>query len=313
MNIPELEQLATFRHHLYCLFGRRRDALFEALDALLTVGPTSSPAHLSLAPVFRRGWGSLYDALAVGQIASAAVEPLLAAYPLAAGEPVYAVDVSAWARCDAETSPGRAYYYHPSRHSAGQPIVAGWAYQWLAQLSFAHESWTAPLSVRRLTPADDSNILAAQQIKTLLQRLPRSERVPIFVFDAGYDSVELALSLGDARAAVLVRLRAGRCFYANPTHRAETGRPPRHGQKFVCADPTTWLAPTDEYSTDDPQYGQVRVRAWTGLHARPQNHASRGTRGPRPVIPGTLILVEVSRLPRPTRTPKQLWLWWHGP
>jgi hypothetical protein len=40
------------------------------------------------------------------------------------GEPrFYAVDVSVWGRCDAEASPGRDYY-HPSRHSAGQPIAA---------------------------------------------------------------------------------------------------------------------------------------------------------------------------------------------
>jgi hypothetical protein len=31
------------------------------------------------------------------------------------------------------------------------------------------------------------------------------------------------------------------------------------------------------------------------------------------VVPGTLILVEVSRLPGRTRTPQVLWLWWHGP
>ena len=47
---------------------------------------------------------------------------------------VYAVDVSVWPRCDAECSPQRGFYYHPSRHSAGQPIVAGWAYQFIAQL-----------------------------------------------------------------------------------------------------------------------------------------------------------------------------------
>lgn len=109
-----------------------------------------------------------------------------------------------------------------------------------------------------------------------------------------------------------MRLRAGRCFYADPKERAETGRPPRHGHKFVCTDPATWLAPTDEYTVDDPQHGAIRVRAWANLHVRPQNHARRGTRGPRPLIPGTLILVEVSRLPRPTRVPKHLWLWWHG-
>jgi hypothetical protein len=47
---------------------------------------------------------------------------------LAAGLPAYAVDVSVVARCDAETSPGRAYYHHSSWHSAGQPAAIGWAY-----------------------------------------------------------------------------------------------------------------------------------------------------------------------------------------
>lgn len=53
------------------------------------------------------------------------------------------------------------------------------------------------------------------------------------------------------------------------------GRPRRHGTKFVCADPTTWPTPTDEWTTSDPQYGRVRVRAWGGLHAIPQNHDRR--------------------------------------
>ena len=71
---------------------------------------------------------------------------LLVRHPLAGSgtPPVYAVDVSVWPRCDAESSPERGFYYHPSRHSAGQPIVAGWAYQFIAELNFVRESWTAP-------------------------------------------------------------------------------------------------------------------------------------------------------------------------
>jgi hypothetical protein len=53
----------------------------------------------------------------------------------------------------------------------------------------------------------------------------------------------------------------------------------------------------------------VRVRAWAGLHPKQQRHAARGTRKARPVLRGTLVRVEVSRLPRPTRLPKQLWRW----
>jgi hypothetical protein len=36
------------------------------------------------------------------------------------------------------------YYYHPSRHSAGQPIVAGWSYQLVAELGFEQDSWVTP-------------------------------------------------------------------------------------------------------------------------------------------------------------------------
>src|SRR5215204_5706354 len=59
-----------------------------------------------------------------------------------------------------EDTTTRGYYYHPSRHSAGQPIVAGWAYQFVAQLNFVRESWTAPVDVERVRPAQDANEVA---------------------------------------------------------------------------------------------------------------------------------------------------------
>jgi hypothetical protein len=127
------------------------------------------------------------------------------------------VDASVWARCDAETSPERGYYYHhPSRHSAGQPIVAGWAYQFVARLNFACESWTAPVDVERVRPAQDANVVAAGQVKVLLGRLEEGEAVPLFVFDAGYDPVKLQRELEGSPCQILVRLRAGRRFYGDP-------------------------------------------------------------------------------------------------
>ena len=124
-----LNDLRTFRDSLYRCFERRADALFELTDALLSAaGTVPSPVHLSLVPAHRRGWGSLYAALSRGRIEEGPLRELLARHAsLGDGDrpSVYAVDVSVWSRCDAETSPGRGYYYHPSRHSAGQPIVAG--------------------------------------------------------------------------------------------------------------------------------------------------------------------------------------------
>jgi hypothetical protein len=314
-DLPALDTLAAFRAALYGCFRRRADALFELTDALVTTGPTLSPAHLSLAPVHRRGGGSLYAALTHGRLTRQAVRDLVARYPLADGPPLYAVAVSVWPRCDAETSPQRGYYYHASRHSAGKPLVAGWAYQWINQLSLTGDSWTAPLEVQRVPPGADPNTSAATQIKELLRRLPAHHPRPLFLFAAGYAPVQLALDLDDTPVDLLVRLRKNRCCYADPApaNAAKTGRPRRHGHKFACADPATWLPPAAEYTTEDAQYGQVRVRAWAGLPATGQNHATKGPRGPKPMVRGTLILVQVSRLPRPTRMPQPLWLWWQGP
>jgi hypothetical protein len=319
---PPADALLAFRRSFYECLHRRADALFELADAILSAdGAAPSPAHLSLQASHRRGWGSLYAALDRGRIDYEALRKLLACHPLAGTEgetPVYAVDASVWPRCDAETSPQRGYYYHPSRHSAGQPIVAGWAYQFVARLNFVRESWTAPVDVERLRPAQDANVVAAEQVEALLGRLEEGEAVPLFVFDAGYDPVKVQRALEGSACQILVRLRAGRRFYGDPSlcdPPEHIGRPRRHGPKMKCNDPSTWPEPSAEHRCEDAGYGAVRVRAWAKMHPKVQNHEGRGTRGPLPIVVGTLVLVEVERLPRAERRrePRVLWLWWHGP
>jgi hypothetical protein len=315
------DALHSFRRSLYECLHRRGDALFELADAILTAdGAAPSPVHLSLQAPHRRGWGSLYAALRRGRIDAKALRDLIASYPFARSgtTPVFAVDVSVWDRCDAESSPERGYYYHPSRHSAGQPIVAGWAYQFIAELNFVRESWTAPVDVVRVRPAQDVNEVAAEQIRALLGRLEEGEALPLFVFDAGYDSVKVQRALEGSSCQILVRLRAGRRFYGDPSlcdPPEHIGRPRRHGPKMKCSDPSTWPEPSTEHTCEDAGYGSVRVRAWAELHPKVQNHEGRGSRGPLPIVVGTLIQVEVERLPRGERRrePRVLWLWWHGP
>jgi hypothetical protein len=288
-----LARLSAFRAELHACFTRRADALFELGDALLCAPVVGSLPRLSLEPVCRRGWGSVYAALACGRIDQERLRDLLANCLHPTDPLVFAVDVTTWPRCDAECSPCRGYYYHPSRHSAGQPIIAGWAYQWIAQVSFARDSWTAPVDARRLHPLDDTDGAAADQIRALVGRLPAGGRVPLFVFDGGYDSAQLTLNLADVPAAVLVRLRSDRCFYADPPPAPRSpkgGRPRRHGAKFAFADPTTWPTPTAALVCKDDQYGTVTVHAWAGLHPKQQRHPGHGSRGPRPIVRGTISI-----------------------
>lgn len=319
MSSTEREALRAFRHHVYTRFGCRRDALFDLMEAVLTAPTIETPAPLSLVPSCQRKWGSLYEALNAGTMDLSALETLVASYPLPSEPAWYAVDASVWPRCDAETSPERGYYAHPYRHSHGQPMVAGWNYSWLVQVPSRCSSWTAPLRMRRVRPGENLNLVAAEQIRSWRRQAPPTPPdapLPIFSFDAGYDSVQVSLALADEPIGLLVRLRAGRCFYADPTRQPATGRPRRHGAKFVCKDPATWPEPTDQWSTEDPEYGHVQLQAWSGLHPIPQAHAERGTRAQphaRPLVRGTLIRLEVECLPRPTKTPVPLWFWWEGP
>jgi hypothetical protein len=121
--------LRAFRARLHASFNKRADALFELADAILTAGSIPSPPHLSLTPVHRRGWASLYAALSKGRIEERAVRGLLARYPMVHDDkdrtPVYAVDVTPWPLCDAEASPERGFCYHPDTRQVSPSSPAG--------------------------------------------------------------------------------------------------------------------------------------------------------------------------------------------
>ena len=315
--VSDTEQLRRFRSGFYrCLTGWA-DAAFELTDAALCApAPVSSIPTLSLEPTFRRSHGSLYKALARGQVDAGAMRELLVRHRPRKWPLVFAVDASTWARCDAETSPERGFYYSASKHSAGKPIVAGWSYSWITGLDWAHDSWTAPMDARRIPPRADAVDVTATQVRDLVGRLGHTESPPLFCFDAGYDAIALTDTLSDVAADIVVRIRDDRVFYtdATPPAAGTVGRPRRHGDRFILADPNTWPTPDVESTTTDLRYGTVKVSAWHGLHPRLGCRGHWAEHDIPPIVAGTLIRVEVEHLPKPTSaTKKTLWLWAAGP
>ena len=266
--------------------------------------------------MFRRSHGSLYKALAAGDLDETKLRELLVAVRPANWPPVFAVDASSWARCDAETSPERGFYYSASKHSNGQPIVAGWSYQWITQLDWAPDSWTAPLDAMRIPPSTDATTATVDQVKRLLDLLHDNDDVPMFVFDAGYDPIALTAALSDVRAQILVRISPKRVFHPDPTPRPDQtlGRPRRHGDRFALSEPHTWPNPDTEHVTHDTRYGNIHVQAWQGLHPKLHGRGRWREHNKPPIVRGTIIRVQVEHLPKPTAgAVKTLWLWWAGP
>ena len=120
------------------------------------------------------------------------------------------------ARCDAESSPERVFYYTASRHSAGHPIVAGWNSPWINQLGFPPASGSAPADVTRIAPADTHSDATVAQIRRLVTLLPDEQQAPMFVFDAGYDPIAIGHDLADINTQILCRIRDDRAFPTYP-------------------------------------------------------------------------------------------------
>jgi DDE superfamily endonuclease len=310
------DQLRAFRTELYRCMAPWGDSLFELTDAALCApGSVASVPSLSLEPVFRRSHGSLYKALALGDVSEDRLRALLVDYRPADWPQVFAVDASAWARCDAECSPERGFCYSASRHSAGKPIVAGWNYQWISQLCFTSDSWTAPLDAVRISPLADATDSTIEQVQRLCGLLgEHNGQVPLFVFDAGYNPIALSVGLGDQQVQVLVRIKSDRVFYADPV-KARTparGRPQIHGCRYKLKEPKTAPKPDAELVLHDHRYGNVRIRAWHDLHPRLSSRRWTGTK--LPIVRGSVIRVDVERLPKPfPGAKKTLYLWWSGP
>jgi hypothetical protein len=134
------------------------------------------------------------------------------------------------------------------------------------------------------------------------------------VADAGYDAPRLAWLLRDLPVQVLARMRSDRVLRraVAPRVAGTNGRPPRHGGEFIFGDPASWGEPQVATLTQTRLYGQAQARAWNRLHPRLTHRNSwAATDGTLPLIEGTVIRLEVTRLPSGA-TPKPVWLWWSG-
>jgi hypothetical protein len=117
-------------------------------------------------------------------------------------------------------SPSRALLLPSFSPLGWAAYVAGWAFHFVAELDFVRESWTAPVDVERVRPAQDANEVAAEQVRSFLRRsLPsrRRDAARMFVFDVGYDPVKVQQGLEGSPCQILLRLRAGRRFYGDPS------------------------------------------------------------------------------------------------
>jgi DDE superfamily endonuclease len=304
MKTHDPAPLERFRAQLYHgVLGRRRDALFDLVDALLTGDGPRPLVRLSLAPCFPRGWASACDALADGRLDAGALRRLCVRSlprPAAGRRVLWALDGTTWPRPAAKTSPARTFCRFVTGGQPQEGVVPGWEVQVLAAIPEAEGSWALPLDAARRAPESGTptQLALRQFLRCLAAQAPDAPR-PVGVLDSHYRVHELvAAGLG---CDWLVRLRADRRLFRAPPPYPGKGAPRKHGAKFKLDDPATHGAPDRTQVVADPVRGKVVIDAWCGLHDQSA-----------PDCPFAVVRVQPQRLPRREGKPAPLWLAWTG-
>lgn len=299
----ERSRLQEFRQQVYEHgFARQRNALFESLDALLLSGPIRSFAELSLCPVFRRGWSSLYGALKLGVLDEEWLRRFLARQAQSDGLTVFDLDGSAWPRPKARSLQDRQYVHSATSAVNGGSVVVGYPYSLLCWSPIPGSSFAPPVDVRRVSSKSDLIEVGVAQVKALdtERRKAGLKAAWVVAVDAGYGNHRFLGGVRDLTCGVLARLRKDRVLYGEPGAYGGQYRPRKHGDRFDFKDPGTWGPPAETIELEDGKWGRVKLSVWKGLHAK----KDAGTR---------FEVVRAAVHQERERPPSALWLAWIPP
>ena len=261
------------RREFYACLTKRADALFELADAVLCAdGPVRSLVELSLVGEHRRGHGSLYAALARGRLDVARLRTALSAVAL-------------------------------PRAADGRLVLAVDITCWLRP-----DAHTSPERILCHTygRGKDQHIMVPGWPYSFVVALETGRSS----WTAPLDAVRLAPG-DDAATVTATQLRDVVARLIAAGHWS-AGDP----EILIVAD-AGYDAPRLAWLMRDlpvqvlARMRSDRVRSWDRLHPRLTRRAGWMGSADLPLIEGTVIRLDVARLPSGA-IPKPVWLWWSG-
>ena len=294
----ELDKLKAFRQEAYKHLGKARDATFELTDAVLLTRTAYCLADLSLSPVFRRRWPSIYEALQDSRPQRNKLMQLYIKQMPTDVRPLLAGDHTVWPRPNAVTLQERTIEHYCTNVPGNRPITKGQGYSTLAWIPDAAGSWALPLRHERITSWENPIQKAVWQLTQVCRYLPAR---PITLWDSEYGCAPFILKTAEIAADKLIRLRSNLCLWGAPPAYSGKGRPRIHGDKFKLNDQTTWTQAVESLEVDDPKLGRLRIHLWRDLHFRA-------------CAKYPMLLLQVGRLHEKSsgKVSKPLWLVWVG-
>jgi Transposase DDE domain len=291
--------LSEFREAVYQKVTYRPAAILDLVDALTIAGHVSSPVALSEAPVFRRKFSSVYDALVHGELGddlkSLFSSSQDAGWERIAGYEIHAIDATPNERMAAETLEDRGVLKAQQK----EPVRYGHKYSWLVRLVQSGTSWVAPEAMERIGTETTDTKVAAQQVKDLAVR---NKCPKVITADSRYRDKHFLGAFSDLKNTYsLVRLQNNQKLSQEPVPKLKgsQGAPRKHGADFQLNAIEREPDGSEEFLLAKQK---VRVRVWHKLHFKRLAK-----------LVGSVVCVEFLKEDGTPRYKRPLWLFWTGP
>jgi DDE superfamily endonuclease len=297
MIIKQLkEKLCQLREAIYQSIEYRADAIMELLDAISSNSSAKSVVELSLNPVYQRQYSSIEKSISEFSVSSITTDEKEQRLKLEESHlaiisknipqlqqgrfHLFASDVTPQPRPFAPTLSDRKVVHSPNPTLSNKPIAVGHEYSHLVYLpekpSTLSPPWVLPLSVRRVSSAENGVMVAASQITALMTnpQIPFANELCLHVGDGAYSSVSyIHANTQHDNLVVAARLRSNRKLYFQPQALSTTdkGHPFWYGKALKLRNANRYRASQEINTTYISRSGvtfNVRVKAWDNLLMR---------------------------------------------
>jgi DDE superfamily endonuclease len=322
MPIPTTQsEVKRFREQLHNQFDYFSDSAMDLLDALCSNTNASSVVELSLNPLFRREYSTLFKTIAGSFLPKIAEkdESQSEETPEQEGKQfqclnlisqvvpspekrhffLFGIDESSIERLFAETLEDRGMVHRPTRIKGNKPITIGHSYSMVAVLPEREDGdapWTIPLDMSRVPTESNGSQMGIAQLDTVLTHpnLSWSDQLCVAVMDSVYGHKKCLTPLRIHENLVSVtRSRSNRVFYQSPVlceGPPRKGHPIWYGERFNLRDTETWHQASEvdrtTYQTHRGTTIHVGITLW-------HNMLMRGGKGlPTHQCPFTLVRLE---------------------
>lgn len=282
MNIKE--KLIEYRNKLYQLFPKRKDAIFELMDANTASNKTCpSIVQLSKSEFFTREYPSITDALTDGLAAAqwVNIQKLLWEFTQPkkqVGYHRFVIDCTPNDRLHARTLEDRSIVHKANPAPGNKPICAGHEYSSVVYLptgsSEERKRWVMPLATQRVHSTQKGPVFGMMQLSETLRDLGLEDVLTVSIADSAYATEACRQQSAALKEHIhITRLRNNRIVYELLSAQAKSkGRKKVFGRKMCLNNPSSFLNHDEELNILTKSKSgsplSLQIKGWTTLSFR---------------------------------------------